>query len=171
LRVVAQQVAVLFHVGTAPGCVGDDGVDAGALEGVDRLARQHDGGGFFAGVDHERAAARLAGRGDHFAAFGGKDADGCGIDLREKFTLHAAEKQADAVAFWALRGSHARNGFVGADLRHQRFHRAQVLREQIQEAAAAQQSLHAGLLIGEKGEAHHPQSIGSGERGEDQSPV
>jgi hypothetical protein len=75
-------------------------------------------------VNEQGAAAGLFVRGDDFAAFGGKDTNGRGVYLREKFALHAAEKEPDAAAFCALRGSNAGNRFTSANLRHQRFHRS-----------------------------------------------
>jgi len=89
-------------------------------------------------VEEQCPAAGLILRGDHLATFGGKDADGCGVYLRKKFALNAAEQQADTPASRALGGSEGRDRVASANLWHQRFHGAQFFRKKIQDAEAAQ---------------------------------
>jgi hypothetical protein len=107
-------MSVFFHVGTAARGVGEDGVYVRAFESVDGFAGKYDGGGFFAGVNEQRATAGLILWRDNLAALRCKHANGCGVYLGEKFSLDAAEKQADAGALCALRRSNGRDGFVGA---------------------------------------------------------
>jgi hypothetical protein len=49
--IVAEEMAVVLHVGAAAGGVDDDGVDEGLLEGVDGVASQLQSRGFLAGVN------------------------------------------------------------------------------------------------------------------------
>lgn len=98
LRVVAQEMAVLLHGGTAAGGVDDDGVDVGAIEEVDDLARHCGGLLFQPGVDHESSAAGLILGSDDFAAFRGEHARGGGVDVGEEDLLHASGEHSDAAA-------------------------------------------------------------------------
>src|ERR1700722_3186024 len=107
-------MAVLLHVGAASGGVGDDRVHVCAFEGVDGFARQHDGGGFLAGVNEECAAAGLILRRDDFAAFRCEHSNSCCVYLRKEFALDTAEKQTDATPLGALDWSDARDEFAGA---------------------------------------------------------
>jgi len=68
------------------------------LEEGDDAAGHLGGLVFKAGVDHEGPAAGLIGGSDDFAAFGGEDAGGCGVDMREEDLLDASGEQADAAA-------------------------------------------------------------------------
>lgn len=104
-------MAVLFHVGTAAGGVDDDGIGVGLFEDVDRLAGEGKRRGFFSGVDAERAATGLILWGDDFAALGGEDAGGGGVDVREEGALDAAEEEADTPALFALRERDGSDGF------------------------------------------------------------
>ena len=103
--VIAEEMAILLHGRAAAGGVDDDGIDVGALEEVDDGAG-HRGGLFFeAGVDHEGSAAGLILRGDDFAALGGQNARGGGVDVGEEDLLYTAGKHADAAAMGAgMRG-------------------------------------------------------------------
>ena len=49
-------------------------------------------------MDHERAAAALRLRDDDLKTFGGENARGGGVDVREVGVLHAAGEHADAAA-------------------------------------------------------------------------
>ncbi len=82
--IVAEEMSVLFHVGAATGCVDGDGIDIGLFEDVNGVAGERECRGFFSGVDAECAAADLILRRDDFATFGGEDAGGGGVDVREK---------------------------------------------------------------------------------------
>jgi len=97
-------MAVLLHGGAAACGVDHDGVYVGAVEEVYDGAG-HCGGLFFeAGVDHEGSAAGLILGGDDFAAFGGEDARGGGVDVGEEDLLYASGQHADAAARGTGRG-------------------------------------------------------------------
>jgi len=68
-------------------------------------------------------------RGNYFAAFGSEDAGGGGVYFREEFALHAAEEQTHASTLLAFGRSDFWRGFSGAELRHKRFHGAQLFRQ------------------------------------------
>jgi len=148
--IVAQQVTVFLHIGAAAGGVGDDEVDVCAVKGIDGAASQRESVVFFAGVDHQCAAARLILWSDHFVAFSREHANRGGVDLRKKFALDATEEQADAETLFALRGSDFGDAFSGAKRRHQRFKSTDFLGEKLERAGFAEQTLQAGLLIEEQ---------------------
>ena len=164
-------MGVILHVGAAAGGVDDDSVDVGVFEEVDGGAGEIEGGGFFSGVDAESAAAGLFGRGNDFAAFGGEDADGGGVDVREESALDAAEEKADASAFFALRGSDGGNFFDGLDGREKRVHGGHGFGEKVEEADGTENGLQAGFCVGEQGRAEEVESRGMGEGGEEEAAV
>jgi hypothetical protein len=88
--VVAEEMAVLLHGGTAAGGVDDNGVDCGLLEEGDDATGHFGGLVFEAGVEHERAAAGLICGDDDFAALGGEDSGGGCVDVGEEDLLDAA---------------------------------------------------------------------------------
>jgi hypothetical protein len=112
LRIVAEKMAVFLDIGATTGGVGDDGVDVRLFEGVDDRAREGKRCRLFSGMDAQGATASLFGRRDDFTAFRGEYTDSGGVDVREKCALHAAEKQANAFAGFALGGSDGGNGFL-----------------------------------------------------------
>jgi len=105
-------MAVLFHGGTAAGGIDDDGVDVRLFEEGDDAASHLGGLVFEAGVDHERAAAGLICGSDDFAAFGGEDSGGCGVDVREEDLLNAAGEQAYSTADHGFLWRYGRNAGV-----------------------------------------------------------
>lgn len=142
-----------------------------AFEGVDGSAGESKRVAFCAGVNHERTAARLTFGSDNFAAFGGKDADRGGVDLREEFALHAAEEEADADALFALCRSDFRNGFGGAEWRHERFEGAEFLGDEMEKAGFANEGLEAGFLVREQGPAKKAKAVGARKKREDHRPM
>jgi hypothetical protein len=96
-------MAVLLHGGTAAGGVDDDGVDVGLLEEGDDAAGHGGSLVFETGVDHERSAAGLILGRDDFAAFGGEDASGCGVDVGEEDLLDTSGEKAYATARGGMR--------------------------------------------------------------------
>jgi len=167
--IVAQEVAVFFDVGAAAGGVGDDGVHVGVFESVDGVACVGLRLGLFAGVDEQSAAAGLRGRSDDFAAFGGEDADGGGVDVGEEGALDAAEKEADAFALRALRGSDGGDGLRGFHRGHEEFHGGELFRKEIEEAGSANERLQAGFLIEAERCAKKIHARGFGKGGEEQA--
>ena len=133
-RIVTEQMPIVLEIGAAASRIGNNGIDLGALEDVNDFAGEIERRRFFAGVDHERAAAGLRGRSDNFAAFGSKDAHRGGIDVRKKFALHAAEKQTDATARFANGRSDFGNKFGGAESGQECFHRAKFLGKETENA-------------------------------------
>lgn len=95
LRVVAEEVTVVLHGGTAAGGVDYYGVDVGVLEEFDDAACHCGGLVVQARVDHQGSAAGLIGRRDYFAAFGGENAGGGFVDVGEEDLLDASGKHAD----------------------------------------------------------------------------
>jgi hypothetical protein len=99
--IVAEEMAVELHSGSAAGGVDDDGVYVGLLEEGDEAA-SHSGGLIVeTGVEHEGAAAGLVRGRDDLAAFSGKDSGGGGVDVGEEDGLDASGEHADAAA-WKL---------------------------------------------------------------------
>lgn len=129
-----------------------------AVEGIDGASGKRERVAFLAGVDHQCTAAGLVSWRDDFAAFGREHANGGGVDLREKFALDATEEQPDAEPFLALRGSDFGDGFGGAESRHQGFESTDFFWEKLEHAGFAEQSLQAGLLIGEQRPAEHAEA-------------
>src|SRR5437868_8925388 len=62
MRIVAKEIAVIFHVRAAAGGVVDDHIDFGALEDVNGSAREIKRLRLASSVDHQRAAATLISR-------------------------------------------------------------------------------------------------------------
>src|SRR5437762_1111765 len=142
-RIVAEQVSVLLHVGTASVLGGHDGLHVGVHEHIDGLLCEIDGGGFLSSMNEQSATASLRLWSDHFTAFGGENAGRGGIHLRKKFALHAAKKQPDAAALWADRRSDFRDGFLGSEFRKQRFHGMPFLWKQSEQPQAANEGLQS----------------------------
>ena len=164
--IVAEEMAVLLHGGTAAGGVDDDGFDLGLLKERDDAAGHFGGLVFEAGVDHECSAAGLICGGDDFTAFGGQDSGGCGVDVREEDLLNAAGEHAYAAARsgggsgarWLLacevRGDHGKK----------RFHCGEAFGGEFEQAGAADEGLQAGALVEEErcGEGAETRGIGEG---------
>jgi hypothetical protein len=167
--IVAEAVAVLFHVGAAAGGVDDDGIDAGLFEDVDSVAGEGERRGFFSGMDAERAAAGLVLWGDDFTAFGGEDAGGGSVDVREKSALDTAEEETDTAALFALRESDGRDGFDRCDGRKQGVHGGDGFREKFEEADSAKSGLQAGFLVDEERPAEEIEASGMREGCEEQA--
>src|SRR5438874_10663881 len=93
--IVAQDMTVLLHGGTASRSVDDDGVDVDGFKRGDHLTGELCSLIFEAGVDHQGAAARLRLRDEDVTTFSGEDA-GCGlVDMLEEDLLDAAGEHAD----------------------------------------------------------------------------
>ena len=91
-----RQVEVrVLQVGAAAGGVGDDHLHPGLGETGGRPASELEALLAAAGVERERAAAAVVGRGD-LVAVGGEHAGRRAVDLAEEHRLHAARQQADA---------------------------------------------------------------------------
>ena len=80
-------------------------------------------------------------RRNHFAAFRGEHAGGGGVDLGEKFALHAAEQQAHAAALCTNGRTDLRNRFLRREFGKQRFQGPPFFREKACQAQAANKSL------------------------------
>jgi len=101
IRIVAQELCVLFHRRPAPGRVDDDVVErsvAGAarltrLERVDKTARGDPRVLDAACMEHQGATALLPLRDHDLAPLRGQHSGGGVIDLRKEHALHAAEKE------------------------------------------------------------------------------
>src|SRR5262249_1012924 len=92
-RVVAQQVAVLFHRRSTTGSVHDDAIDAGSLERVDQAACEPAGFVDPSGMKSQRATAPLCGGGLNRAPLPGEDVDGGGIHVRKHEPLYATGEE------------------------------------------------------------------------------
>lgn len=167
--IIAENVGVVFHVRAATGGVDDDGIDVGLFEDVDGVAGEAEGGGFFSGMDAERATAGLILWGDNFAAFRGEDAGGGGVDVREKGALDTAEEKADTATLFALSESDGRDGFDGRDGREQRVHGGDGFGEQFEKADGAKGELQAGFAIKEERPAEQIEASGTREGFEEQA--
>src|ERR1700674_341944 len=159
LGIIPEQVAVLFHVGAAPRGVRDDNLDFRAFECIDRPFCQLYRRGFLSGMYQKSSAARLLLRRNDFAPFGGEHARRGGIDLREKFALHAAQQQTYPAALRACGQRDFRDRFTGPELRKKRFHRSHLLRQQLQQTQPAHHGLYSEFLIYKQRHAHSPQAI------------
>jgi hypothetical protein len=148
--IVAEKMTVFLDVGAATGGIDDDGVNVSLFEDVDGGAGELEGLDFFASVDAERAAAGLFWRRDDFATFGGEDADGGGVDIREKGALDAAEEEADAFAFFAFGGGERRDSFDRFYFGEKSVHRGQGFGEEFEETGGAKNRLQAGFLVGQE---------------------
>src|SRR5579871_5101546 len=124
-------MSVFFDIRSTSGRVRDDEFDAGAIEDVDRLARQLQRAIFFTGMNHEGAAARLLGGSDDFISLRSEHASGRRVYAREKLALHATEKQPNTRTLCSLRRGEIRHAFARLQCWHQCFHRSQFLWEHI----------------------------------------
>src|SRR5215472_12775761 len=82
--IVTKQMTVFLHIGAASGRIRHNCLDVCSLENIDGLFGKLDGRGFFSRMHKNRATAGLGLRSDHIASFGGENARGGGINLREE---------------------------------------------------------------------------------------
>lgn len=99
-------------------------------------------------------------RGHHLAAFSSKDAYSGSVNVGEEGALHAAEKEADAFAFFALGRSDGRNIFNWLCRRKKGVHGGEGFGQDFQNTQAANSGLQAGFLIGEQGPAQQLEAAG-----------
>src|SRR5256884_8282970 len=151
-------------VGAASGGIRHNRFNVGLLEGIHRLLGEVDGSSLFSRMHKQGPTASLRLWSDHLAALSSEDACRGGIDLREKYALHATEKQADAPAFRADGRRDFQNRFLRRKSWKQRLHRTPFIREQHDETESASQSLQAGFLIGEERRAQAIEAIRPGKR-------
>ena len=104
LRIIAEEVRVFLHSGTATGGVDDNGVNARGLESIDSLLCQSNGKRFVTRMGGKGSAAGLVFREDNFTAFRGEYASGGGVYLGKEFALDAAKEEADAAALCGIHG-------------------------------------------------------------------
>ena len=103
-------------------------------------------------MDHEGSAAGLVCGCDDFAAFGGEDAGGGGVDVGEEDLLDASGEHADAKARGGG-GSGVGGMFAGEvcrDYGEERFHCGDAFGCEAEQAGAADEGLQAGSLIEEE---------------------
>ena len=167
LGLVAEEVAVLLEVRPAAGGVDHDGVDLGALEGLDDLAGEAEGLLLAPAVRRQRAAAALPRRDDDVAALGRQHADRRRVDVGEEGPLHAAGQQPDRPAAGTGRRGVPRDPLDRAEPGRERLHGLQRPRQPGQEPAADQQIPQAGRLVQPQRPAGGPQAAGIGEEGVD----
>ena len=91
-------MAVLLHGRSAAGGVDDDGVDVGGSKSAMMLRAI--AAAWSSRPEWTMSAPQQGwfGGSDHLAAFGGEDARGGGVDVREEDLLDAAGEHADAAA-------------------------------------------------------------------------
>src|SRR6185295_1051308 len=149
-RVVLEESGVMFQMRTAPGGIGDDGVELCRWKLIELFARQLLGQTPFAIVGVQRTATKLAGRRDNFATVLGQDLHGIAIDIAENEVLGAAGQDGDLVFAFPHGG---RNG-IDEFFRESRLHcgghglqLAKALWKQFENAAAANERLKAEPLI------------------------
>src|SRR5258708_9179081 len=171
LRIVAEEVAVLFHARTAPSRICDDDVYIRALRRLNRPPSQREGSFIFTRVDQQAHAARLLLRRDDFASRGGKHARRGRIYLRKKFALYASQQQANPQTLPTLGGSHLGDSIARRQVWEKRFHGLYLFRQKLQRARGAQQRLQPRLLVCEERPAHPSQAIRAGEYGQNKLPM
>jgi hypothetical protein len=103
LRIVAQQIAIVFQVRSAARGIAHHGIHLRAFECVNGAPCVIERCLLFSSVDHERTAAALIPGNDYLAAFGGQHASSGGIYLGEEDTLHASQQQPYTQTPFALR--------------------------------------------------------------------
>src|SRR5258707_15848005 len=122
LRVIAQKVAILFHIRAATCGIDDHRIYLSFFERVNGLTRELHRLLLFSSMHQQGAAARLRLRSHYLASLRSEHARRGRIDLWEKHTLHATEQQSNAASPFALRRDQFRECFLRRHLRQQRLH-------------------------------------------------
>ena len=101
-------------------------------------------------MNEQRAAASLLRWRHNFAAFGGQDSGGGGVDVRKKCALDAAEEQADAFALFALGGGYGCDRLDWRSGGEQGVHGGDGFWQCFEDTQRSQRGLHSAFLVGEQ---------------------
>src|ERR1019366_4122990 len=91
LRIVAQQIAIVFQARSAASSIAHHGIHLRAFECVNSAPCVIERCLLFSSVDHKRAAAALIPGNDHLATFCGEYASGGGVYFGEEDALHTSQ--------------------------------------------------------------------------------